>query len=165
MTAQPTEKALFRINYNGVWFHDGDEIRRKALAKLFADKGLRIDEAGQYWLSSPVEKYRVEVEDVPFVIVDYDIRGRGEADQAIDLITNMGDVVPLDTDHGLILRTEPQGGAMVPYVEVRRGLYARLSRPVFYNLVESAVHDHDRMVLRSRKSDQILGYLTQDKAP
>lgn len=159
MTAQPTEKALFRIDYDGVWFHDGAVIKRHALAKLFADKGLRIDSEGQYWLSSPEEKYPVEVADVPFVIVDYDIRP-GE----IDLVTNMGDIVPLGPDHILELRSEPQGGVMVPYIEIRKGLYARLSRPVFYNLVEKAEAVDDTMVLYSRNSTQLLGRLSeQDK--
>ncbi len=156
MTAQPTEKALFRIDYDGVWFHDGAVIKRHALAKLFADKGLRIDSDGQYWLSSPEEKYPVDVADVPFVIVDYDIR----ADE-VDLVTNMGDLVPLGPDHILELRPEPQGGVLVPYIEVRKGLYARLSRPVFYNLVEKAEAVDDTMVLYSRNSRQVLGRRTE----
>lgn len=158
---QPTEKEqknpLFRIDYDGVWFHDGAEIKRPALAKLFADKGLRIDADGQYWLSSPESRYPVTVEDVPFIIVDYDMRG-----DDIDLIGNMGDVVPLGADHVLELRPEPRGGVMVPYVNVRAGLYARISRAVFYKLVARAVPEHDRITLNSRGICHILGYVPQE---
>ena len=165
MTAQPTEKALFRIDYDGVWFHDGAVIKRHALAKLFADKGLKVDSCGQYWLSSPEEKYPVDVADVPFIIVDYVIQDEG-AGQAVDLVTNMGDVVLLGPDHILELRAEPQGGVVVPYIEIRKGLYARISRPVFYNLVGKAVVDGDSMILYSRNSRQVLGRLDeQDQNP
>jgi hypothetical protein len=158
---QPTEKEqknpLFRIDYDGRWFHDGDEIKRPALAKLFADKGLRVDEQGQHWLSSPESRYPVTVEDVPFIIVDYDIKEDG-----IDLTGNMGDVVLLGPDHVLELRAEPRGGVVVPYVNVRAGLYARMSRAVFYKLVEHATPDHDKMILNSRGICHILGHVPQD---
>lgn len=160
MTAQPTEKALFRIDYDGVWFHDGAEIKRHALARLFAAKGLRIDADGAYWLSSPEEKYPVEVADVPFIITDYDITGAGPS-QAVDLITNMGERVALGPDRILELRPEPLGRVIVPYVAVRHGLYARLSRPVFYNLVEKAEPLDDTMVLYSRNSRQSLGRIME----
>lgn len=160
MTAQPTEKALFQIDYNGAWFHDGAEIRRPALARLFATKGLRIDTDGAYWLSSPEEKYPVHVADVPFIIVDYDITGAG-AGQVVDLITNMGDRVALGPDRILELRREPLGGAVVPYVNVRGGLYARLSRTVFYNLVAQAEQLDDTMVLYSRNARHNLGRIVE----
>lgn len=160
---QPTEKEqekppLFRIDYDGRWFHDGAEIKRPALAKLFADRGLKIDGDGGYWLSSPESRYPVQVDDVPFIIVDYDIR-QGE----IDLIGNMGDVVPLGPGHILELRPEPHRGIHVPYVMVRAGLYARLSRAVFYRLVNHAEADHDKMILRSRGICHILGSTEQDQ--
>lgn len=154
---------MFRIDYDGCWYHDGGVIKRKALAKLFADKGLKIDGAGQYWLSSPGSKYEVDVEDVPFVIVDYDIKNPGP-DQAIDLTTNMDDIVSLGPEHDLELRAEPRGGVPVPYIEIRKGLYARLSRPVYYKLIDLAIPGHGMMMLRSRGTDQILGRIEQDNA-
>jgi hypothetical protein len=120
-------EADFKIDREGVWFHGGARIQREALAKLFADRALKIDEEGRYWLATPYEKYPVTVEDVPFIIVDYDVRGGN-----LDLRTNMGETVKLGPDHPLELRDG------VPYVEVRGGLYARVSRSVYYNLVEMA---------------------------
>lgn len=119
------DKADFKIARDGTWFHNGAPILREALARLFSDRALKIDSAGKYWLQTPFEKYPVEVEDVPFIIVDYEQKGDG-----IDLRTNMGETVELGPEHGFELRDA------IPYIEVRDGLYARLGRSVYYNLVE-----------------------------
>ena len=123
MTEQTT--ADFKIAYDGTWFHDGARIQREALAKLFSDRALTVDEEGQYWLQTPFEKYPVEVEDVPYVIIDYQ-RNEG----GLELITNMEEVITVGPDHPIELREE------IPYVEVRDGLYARIGRSVYYNLIE-----------------------------
>jgi hypothetical protein len=115
----------FKIAYDGTWYHEGVKIERQALAKLFSDRALKRDEAGKYWLQTPFEKYAVEVEDVPFVIIDFTVHGSD-----IDFITNMGEIVAVGPDHPIELRGE------IPYIMVRDGLYARLGRAVYYNLVE-----------------------------
>ena len=115
----------FRIAKDGTWFHDGGEIKREALARLFATRALKVDEDGKYWLSTPYEKYPVEVEDVPFIVVDY-----YEQDGIISFKTNMGETVELRTSNPLELRGN------IPYIDVRDGLYARLGRSVLYNLIE-----------------------------
>ncbi len=120
-----SQKVDFKIAYDGTWFHEGGAIKREALAKLFSDRALKIDEQGQYWLSTPFEKYPVEVEDVPYVIVDFE-----EEDGALTLRTNMNESFSLNANSAWELR---EG---IPYVEVRNGLYARLGRSVYYNLVE-----------------------------
>lgn len=122
---------FFRIDAEGGWHHDGAPIRRAALAKLFADKGLRVDEAGRYWLQSPFEQYPVEVEDVPFIITEY----REEA-AGMDLVTNMQEIVPLGVDHRLELRFSAARRMDLPYVHVRDGLYARLGRNVYHDLAQ-----------------------------
>ena len=119
------QAASFKIAYDGTWHHEGAPILREALAKLFSDRALKIDEAGRYWLQTPFEKYEVEVEDVPFIIIDFTEKGGN-----IDFTTNMGETAPLGPEHPIILRQDK------PYIEVRNGLYARLSRPVYYNLIE-----------------------------
>lgn len=150
MTTQPTEKeADFRIDFNGRWFHGGAEIKRHELARLFATKGLRTDGQGVYWLQSPEEHYPVTVEDVPFIVVDYDIHNAGK-DQSIDLKTNMDHVVTLGPDKVLELRRG------IPYIQVKNGLYARFSRSVFYNLVREAEGEMV-LTLRSSGMDHILG--------
>lgn len=115
----------FRIAEDGTWFHNGGEIKRAALARLFATRALKVDEEGRYWLATPHEKYPVEVEDVPFVIVDYEKEGR-----AVVLKTNMGESVKVGPSHPLELRNN------IPYIDVRDGLYARIGRSVLYNMIE-----------------------------
>lgn len=141
----------FRIDYNGQWFHDGEPINRKALAKLFADRALVRDYNGNYYLKTPYEQYPVTVADVPFVVVGF-TEDMGE----IDLVTNMDDVIPLGPDHRLELRQESLRGDTVPYVEVRKGLRARLSRSIFLELAEKAL-SQGKTSIHSRGVDHLLG--------
>lgn len=119
------EKADFKIDRDGKWFHEGAPIKREALAKLFSDRALKIDEEGRYWLQTPYEKYPVEVEDVPYVVVDYERDG-----DKLTFRTNMDET----TSKKLEVRMTERGE--IPYVEVRDGLYARINRSVYYNLIE-----------------------------
>ena len=114
-----------RIARDGAWFHDGAPITRPELVRLFAGL-LRLDAEG-YMLVTPAEKCAIAVEDVPFLAVAVEAR-----DNALAFTTNVGDVVQLDQDHALRLADG------VPYLHVRRGLEARLSRPVFYELAAMA---------------------------
>jgi hypothetical protein len=120
-----------RIRRDGVWMHEGSPIGRDALVRLFASV-LRKDPDG-FHLVTPVEKMKIAVEDAPFVAVRVDRAGP-------DLIftTNVGDEVALGPDHALRLDTDAATGAPRPYIHVRRGLEALISRPVFYELVELA---------------------------
>ena len=55
-----------RIMRNGKWFYMGSEIKRPAMIKLFS-RILRLDEDNHYYLVTPVEKVRIQVEYAPFV--------------------------------------------------------------------------------------------------
>ena len=136
----------FKIDYNGQWYHDGAPIQRDALSKLFSDRALKIDAQGLYWLQTPYEKYPVAVEDVPYVVVDYDVSDQGD----IDFVTNMEERIALGPDHVLA----PRGH--VPYIEVRDGLYARISRPVYYNLIEMYGEK-----IKSRGIEHIIGVMDE----
>jgi len=142
----------FKIDENGNWFHNNGPINRKALAKLFADKGLKRDEDGNYWMQSPFEKYPVEVVDVPFLIVDYE-----ETDGGVNLITNMEECVRLGAQDSLELREYAKEKTELPYIHVRDGLYARLNRSVYYGLIEKF-----GLEFESRREKQVLGELGDD---
>ena len=58
-----------RIDSEGRWFHEGSEIKRIQLVKLFAS--VLLFEDGHYFLVTPIEKARIQVEDVPFLIVEF----------------------------------------------------------------------------------------------
>ncbi len=120
-----------RIRRDGVWLHEGTPIGREALVRLFSTV-LRKDPDGVH-LVTPVEKLRIEVEDAPFIAVRVDRRG-----DALVFATNVGDEVAAGPDDPIRVNIDAQTGEPAPYVHVRRGLEARIARPVFYELVELA---------------------------
>jgi hypothetical protein len=129
-----------RIARDGRWWHEGRPIERLALVKLFASV-LRRAPDGSYWLVTPVERGRIEVEDAPFVAVELAVEGEGRGQQ-VSLRSNLDEWVTVGPDHPLRLRRSAEAGAevaLVPYVELRPGLEARLARPVYYQLVELGV--------------------------
>jgi len=125
-----------RIAKDGTWFHEGRPINRKPLVKLFSTV-LRRDEAGVYWLQTPVEKGQIEVEDAPFTAVDLNVEGSGSA-QSLVFKTNLDDEVACDAAHPLRVAAGEDGGPR-PYILVRDRLEALILRPVFYRLAALAV--------------------------
>jgi hypothetical protein len=98
-----------------------------------------VREGDRYFLVTPVEKVGIRVEDVPFVAVEMHASGEG-AGRAIVLRTNVGDVVEVGPDHRLRFALAPDGG-LVPYVHVRRGLEARLTRALLHEIAELVAFD------------------------
>ena len=100
-----------------------------------------------FWLETPVEKGRIEVEDAPFIVtaltVDHANRGSLETHPALRFITNVDDNVPLDAAHPLQMLPRPDGVGLQPYIEVRDGLLAKISRPVYYELAACATGGDD----------------------
>ncbi len=119
------------IRRDGLWMHEGTPIGREALVRLFASV-LRLDPDG-FHLVTPAEKLRITVEDAPFLAVRVDRTAGGWR-----FLTNVGDEVDAGPDHALRVDTDPVTGEPAPYLHVRRGLEARLTRPVFYELVEAS---------------------------
>jgi len=126
-----------RIARDGTWFYNGTPIGRKRLVRLFS-RVLRKDPDGRTYLVTPVEKIGIVVEDVPFVAIDFEAEGKGEA-QVITLRTNVGDKVTADAEHPMRLEINPGTGEPTPYVLVRAALEARVNRAMFYHLVELGV--------------------------
>lgn len=123
-----------RIARDGAWYHEGAPFRREALVRLFASI-LRRDEDGHHYLVTPVEKWRIRVDDAPFLAVRLDVAGVGP-DQSLAFTTNVGDTVVAGPDHPLTVEYRIPGGEPTPYVHVRGRLRALLSRAVFLELVE-----------------------------
>ncbi|MEQ9317472.1 MAG: DUF1285 domain-containing protein, partial [Henriciella sp.] len=65
------------IRADGSWWHEGGEIKRDRLVRLFSTI-LRRDEDGSYWLVTPYEKVVVHVEDAPFIAVRVDTVSQGD---------------------------------------------------------------------------------------
>ncbi len=86
-----------RIARDGTWFHEGGPIRRIELVKLFASV-LRRDDAGGFWLVTPVERGRIIVEDTPFVAVEMTASGNGD-EQVLSFRTNLDEWVEAGPEH------------------------------------------------------------------
>lgn len=126
-----------RIDRDGVWFHEGRPIRRAALVKLFASVLMREGEGqdGRYVLVTPMEKVGIRVEDAPLIAIDMGVE---ETAGVATLVfrTNLDDLVRCDGEHPLRFDPQPGSDEMRPYIYVRRGLWARLTRAVFLDLAE-----------------------------
>ena len=124
-----------RIASNGDWYHEGRRFQRDSLVKLFASVLRR--EADDYFLVTPTEKLRIEVEDAPFIAtlvetVDTD------KEPAIVFTTNIDERIILDPGHGLRIEVDQNNGEPRPYVYIRNGLEALISRSAFYDLIHMA---------------------------
>ncbi|KAB0264096.1 DUF1285 domain-containing protein [Microvirga brassicacearum] len=120
-----------RIARDGTWFYMGTPINRPALVKLFATV-LRKDPE-RYVLVTPVECVGIEVEDAPFLAVEMAVDGDGDARQ-IAFRTNVDDVVEVGPDHPLRFERD-DGGGVKPYLRVRGGLWALVTRPLALDLI------------------------------
>lgn len=132
----------FLIRRDGTWLYRGTPINRKELVCLFSSV-LRREDDGSFWLQTPAERGRIEVEDAPFIAVELDWAGDGRQ-QVLSFRTNVDQVItagpenPIRVAHDL-LTCEP-----TPYLLVRPGagpwgIEARINRAVYYELVALAV--------------------------
>jgi hypothetical protein len=132
----------FLIRRDGTWLYRGSPILRKELVCLFAGV-LKREGDGSFWLETPAERGRIEVEDAPFVAVELDWNG-DDRQQILSFRTNVDQVITAGPDHPIrvahdILTCEP-----TPYIRVRPGVgtpavEARINRAVYYELVALAV--------------------------
>jgi hypothetical protein len=100
----------FVIKRDGTWLYKGTAIGRKELVCLFASV-LKREADGSFWLETPAERGRIEVEDAPFIVVEMDWTGSDSEQKPYVLLR--------------------QGAGSYP-------IEARISRPVFYELAALA---------------------------
>lgn len=123
---------------DGRWYHEGGEIKRMGLVKLFAS--VLSYENAQYWLRTPAEEGVITVADAPFIITSCDISGSGDS-QLVVCEDNLQRHWHLGLEHPLEMRAGLRAGEPRPYMHLEKGLVARLARPVFYALADKAVFD------------------------
>lgn len=126
-----------RIARDGTWFYLGTPIGRPELVRLFSTI-LRKD-GDRFVLVTPVEKVGINVDDAPFVAVDFTADGLGQ-DQSLTFLTNLGDEAVAGLDHPIRVERDPETGEPAPYVLIRGGLEALIDRKSFYRLVEIGAH-------------------------
>ena len=125
-----------RIARDGTWFYHGSPIGRKRLVKLFSTV-IRREADGQFYLVTPVEKGRIQVDDAPFIGVELTQSGKGP-DQALHIRTNVDEVVTVNDHHPIQVVHDPVTGEPSPYVRVRDNLDALIARSVYYELAAMA---------------------------
>lgn len=130
------------IRADGVWMHEGSPIGRPELVRLFSTV-LRKDPEG-YCLVTPVEKLSIRVEDLPFRAVAMEA-----VEGSLRFVTDVGDLVEAGPEHALVVDTDPATGEPSPRLHVRGELWARVVRPVFYELVERAGIVDDTLTVMS----------------
>jgi uncharacterized protein len=120
-----------RIAADGTWFYQGTPIGRPALVKLFASILKR--EGEKYFLVTPIEKCGIVVDDAPFMAVELQVEDRPTGRQ-LCFRTNVDDWVECGAGHPLRFDPETATGGLKPYVHVRRNLWAKVTRALFYDL-------------------------------
>lgn len=120
------------ITRDGQWLFKGEPIAREATVKLFSTI-LRRESDGDYYLVTPVEKWRIQVEDTPLLAHGMEVKGEGP-EQVITLTTNMGEILEIGEQHPLHVGSYPDNGQPRPVIEVRNGVEARLVTSAFYDL-------------------------------
>jgi hypothetical protein len=122
-----------RIAADGIWYYLKTPIGRPALVKLFASVLKR--EGDSYYLVTPVEKCGIVVDDAPFLAVELEVEA-GASRRFLHFRTNVDDWVTCGAQHALRFEPEPGTGGLKPYLHVRRNLWAKVTRALFYDLVE-----------------------------
>lgn len=124
-----------RIKRDGVWLYQGTPIERPALVRLFSTILKR--EGDDYFLVTPVEKWRIQVDDVPLHAIA--VREKTvDGQPVLEFETLTGDVVIASAAHPLRVVVDGRSGEPSPYIRVRSSLDALISRNVFYQLVDKA---------------------------
>ena len=123
------------ISKSGKWYYMGSEIKRPAMVKLFSGI-LRLESDNSYYLVTPVEKVRIQVEDAPFVAVAI-TKEQSEGMNTVTFRTNLNDEIVLSKENPLSIEIK-KNNEPSPYITVRNNLRALISRSVFYELVDLA---------------------------
>lgn len=122
-----------RIAADGTWYYLKTPIGRPALVKLFASVLKREDD--KYFLVTPVEKCGIQIEDAPFLAVEMNVEQRASG-RVLHFRTNVDDWVACGPEHALRFEPETGTGGLKPYLHVRRDLWAKVTRTLFFDLVE-----------------------------
>jgi uncharacterized protein len=122
-----------RIAMDGTWYYLKTPIGRPALVKLFASVLKR--EGDHYFLVTPAEKCGITVDDAPFVAVELNVENAGTG-HVLNFRTNVDDWIACGHHNELRFESEAGTGGLKPYLHVRRGLWAKVTRPLFFDLVE-----------------------------
>ena len=119
------------IAADGTWHHQGAAILNKKIMQLFG-RLLQRQSDGDYWIITPVEAFRITVEDLPFMIIAADyVHQKGIG--LWQFTSNTGDLINLSQANQLLVTFDSEQQPK-PKLCVRDGLWGRINRSVFYQL-------------------------------
>ena len=124
-------KIAITIHRNGNWSYQGSVFERPAMVDLLVENLVAFND--RYYLLAPEQLLEITVEDLPFVVVDLN---RSSDNRQVTATTNLGHSVVINDRHPCYLSNLPDSALAVPCIELRSGIAARLSRPMYYQLLE-----------------------------
>lgn len=146
-----------RISRDGQWFYQQSPINRPELIKLFSTVLHRRQD--DYLLTTPVESVRIQVDDAPFVLIDWQWLDSEQGPQ-LQVRDNIDRLYLIGSEYPLQLQAEPNTGQLLPYLQLARGLTAKFSRNCFYQLAAQAqlieAEQGDFFVLQSGSYQAVL---------
>jgi hypothetical protein len=122
-----------RIDREGRWFHESVEIKRASMVTLFSK--LLTSEGSDYFLVTPNEKWRIQVDVAPLFVNSASLEVR-QGHQAIVFQTLTGETILLGRDNPLQMKQDPNNEQIYPIILVRDNISALISRSTFYQLVD-----------------------------
>ena len=143
-----------RIKKSGEWYYQGSAIKRQALVKLFAKVLHR--EGEDFFLSTPTEKFKIQVDDAPFIAITLD-QHHINSKQYLYFTTNTDEEIIASRQHPIFVNYPHPNAEPSPYIQIRQGLNARLNRSVFYQLVDYCIQKNGQYTVTSDGCDFSLG--------
>ena len=140
------------IRADGTWCHEGELIARDSIVRLFASI-LRREDDGEFYLVTPGEKWRIQVELHPLVVTDINQVETTEGG-LLRATLNTGKIVDIGEKHPLFLEPRKDG---VAAVKLPHGLSALFSRNAWYRLVDMAESQQAPPAVISAGQTYILG--------
>ncbi|MDK8464407.1 DUF1285 domain-containing protein [Marinobacter sp. SS13-12] len=122
------------IARDGQWLYQGKPIGREAIVRLFSTI-LRREDDGHYYLVTPVEKWRITVEDAPLLAHSLHASGQGR-EQVLSVTTNTGETIEIGEAHPLHVGTYEGTDEPRPVVKLRHGIEARLVTAAYYDMAD-----------------------------
>ena len=138
------KKFPIKIKSNGEWLYQNNLIKKKALIKLFSSV-LVADKKGNFYLETPAEKGKIEVEDSPFVITTFVIKDLNK-NQEIIFKTNIGEKIILSKKNPLFYKKYKK--SFIPYINIRKNINAKILRSVYYQLINKFMDKNSKNNLK-----------------
>ena len=138
------KKFPIKIKSNGDWLYKNNLIKKEALIKLFSSV-LVVDKKNNFYLETPAEKGKIEVEDAPFVIKNFEIKNVNNK-QEISFKTNIGEEIILSKVNPLIFKKNKKN--TVPYVVIKKNINAKILRSVYYQLINKFINKNTKKKLK-----------------